>query len=134
MSNQVYPAARQGFLEGAIIWPSDSIVCVLLTEEYTYSPYHASLADLPAASRVATSGTLSGKTSTYGVADADDVTFAAVQAGTVAHAMAVYKATGTELTSRLICFYDQAVGLPVTTDGGNITVVFDNGSNRVFSL
>lgn len=135
MSNNTYPLGRQGFLEGQIAWLTDTIVTVLVdTNAYTYSPNHLSLADIPAAARVATSGTLSGRTSTAGVADADDITFFAVSAGTVAEAVVVYKSTSTELTSRLIAYYDQAQGLPATTTGGNISVFWDNGTNRMFSV
>jgi hypothetical protein len=35
---------------------------------------------------------------------------------------------------RLIAYIDTATGLPVTPNGQNITVSFDNGSNRIFKL
>lgn len=134
MANHVYPTARDKFAEAQINWLADTVVCVLVnTARYTYSDAHASLADLPSSARIATSGTLTSRTTTLGVFDADDVTFTAVS-GTVVGAVILYKATGTALTSPLISYYDQAIGLPVNPAGGNITVVWDNGTNKVLAL
>jgi len=46
----------------------------------------------------------------------------------------IYKDSGVESTSRLIANIDTATGLPVTPNGGDITVVFDAGANRIFKL
>jgi type IV secretory pathway VirB2 component (pilin) len=82
---------------------------------------------------VATSGNLASKTSTNGVADAADITFTAVT-GDVSEALVIYKDTGVAATSPLLAFIDTATGLPVTPNGGNINVVFDNGTNKIFKL
>lgn len=91
------------------------------------------LDDIAAGGRVAVSGALAGKTVTNGVADADDVTFTSVT-GDVCEALIIYQHTGTESTSRLIAYIDSATGLPVTPNGGNITVQWDSGANRIFKL
>lgn len=91
------------------------------------------LNDITGAARVATSSALGSKTVTNGVADAADVTFSSVT-GDVSEALVFFKDTGTESTSRLILLIDTATGLPVTPNGGNITVAFDNGANRIFRL
>jgi hypothetical protein len=46
----------------------------------------------------------------------------------------IYKDTGTAATSPLIAYIDTATGLPVTPNGGDITVTWDNGSNKIFKL
>ena len=46
----------------------------------------------------------------------------------------IYKDTGVESTSRLICNIDTATGLPCTPNGGDITVVWDSGANKIFKL
>lgn len=91
------------------------------------------LSDIPSGARIATSSNLTTKTSTKGVADADDVTFTSVS-GAQSEAIVLYKDTGTAGTSPLILFADNYTGLPVTPNGANIVLQWDNGSNRIFSL
>ena len=135
MANALYDKGRQGFLEGSIDWDTDTIKVVLIdTADYTVNlATHQYLSDIPAAAVVATSAALSGKTVTNGVADADDLTLSAVS-GDPSEALVIYQDTGTEGTSRLIAYIDTATGLPVTPNGGDINVAWDNGSNKIFKL
>lgn len=135
MANALYDKGREGFLDGSIDWDSDDIRVILIdTDDYTVNlATHDNLDDIPAAARVATSGALTGKTVADGVADADDVTFSSVT-GDQSEALVIYKHTGTESTSRLIAYIDSATGLPVTPNGGDITVQWDNGANKIFKL
>ena len=135
MANALYDKGRQGFLEGSIDWDTDTIKVVLIdTADYTVNlATHQYLSDIPAAARVATSTALSGKTVTNGVADAADLTLSAVS-GDPSEALVIYQDTGTEGTSRLIAYIDTATGLPVTPNGGDINVAWDNGSNKIFKL
>lgn len=135
MANVLYDKGREGFLDGSIDWDTNNIKVVLIdTADYTFSQTHDNLDDVAGAARVATSGNLSGKTVTDGVADAADVTFTAVT-GDVSEALIIYKDTGVESTSRLIAYIDTASsGLPVTPNGGDITVTWGNGANKIFKL
>lgn len=135
MANALYDKGREGFLNGAISWSSHDIKVVLVdTDEYTPDLVTDEfLADIPVDARVATSANLSGKTSTDGVADANDVTFSTVT-GAQSEALVIYRDTGNVATSNLIAYIDTATGLPVTPNGGDITVVWDNGANRIFKL
>ena len=135
MANALYDHGREGFANGLIDWTSDDIRVILIdTADYTVDlANHVYLDDVPAVARVATSGSLTGKTSTAGVEDANDVTFSSVT-GDQAEALIIYQHTGTESTSRLIAYIDTATGLPVTPDGGDITVQWDNGANKIFKL
>jgi hypothetical protein len=129
MSNALYDKGRQAFLEGSIAWLTDNIKAVLVTSGYTPSTgTDQFLSDVPGGDRVATSGNLASKTSTSGVADAADLTFTAVSGSAVAYAV-LYKDTGTAGTSPLILIIDTATNLPVTPNGGDITVQWDNGAN-----
>ena len=47
---------------------------------------------------------------------------------------AVLVDTGTDSTSPLIAFIDTATGLPITPNGGDIIVTWDNGPNKLFKL
>lgn len=78
--------------------------------------------------------TLASKTTTAGVLDAGDVTFTAVAAGAACDMVLLYKDTGVAGTSRLIAKIDSATGLPVTPNGGDILVAWDNGANKIFKL
>lgn len=135
MANALYAKGRQAFLEGAINWSSNTIKIALVdTADYTVNlATHDNLDDVPAGARVATSSALTGKTTTDGVADADDVVLSAVT-GDPSEALVIFVDTGTESTSKLIAFFDTATGLPVTPNGGNITIAWDNGANKIFVL
>ena len=135
MANALYGLGRQAFLDGDIDWAADNIKCVLVdTADYTVSiDVHDNLDDVAAGGRVATSGNLASKTSTLGVADAADVTFTTVT-GDQSEALIIYKDTGVESTSKLIAYIDIATGLPITPGGGDITVEWDAGANKIFKL
>ena len=135
MSSALYDKGREGFLSGAISWSSDTIKAVLVdAADYTVNlATHDNLDDVPGGARVATSGALGSKTVTNGVADAADVTFTAVT-GDPSEAIVIYKDTGTESTSRLIAYIDTATGLPVTPNGGDISVAWNDGANKIFKL
>lgn len=135
MANALYGLGRQAFLDGDIDWSAHDIKVVLVdTNDYTVSiNTHQFLSDVPGGARVATSGNLASKTSTLGVADAADVTFSAVT-GDQSEALVIYRDTGSAATSPLIAYIDTATGLPVTPNGADITVTWDNGSNKIFAL
>lgn len=135
MANALYDLGRQSFLDADIDWSADNIKVVLVDNaDYTVSlTTHDFLDDVAVAARVATSGNLAGKTSTAGVADADDVTLTAVT-GDVSESLVIYKDTGSAATSRLIAYIDTATGLPVTPNGGNVLVQWDAGANKIFKL
>lgn len=134
MANALYDTGRNAFLTGDIDWVSDTIKIVLVdAADYTVNlATDDFLDDIAAGARVATA-TLASKTATAGVADAADVTFTAVT-GDVSEALVIYKDTGVESTSQLIAYIDTATGLAVTPGGGDITVQWDDGSNKIFKL
>jgi hypothetical protein len=133
MANALYDKGREAFLTGAINWTADTIKIALIdTGTYTVNlATHQFLTSLTGV--VSTAQTLGTKTATDGVADAADVTFPTVT-GTSVEALVIYKDTGTAGTSALIAYIDTGTGLPVTPNGGDIIVVFDNGANKIFKL
>ncbi|MES2542138.1 MAG: hypothetical protein V4583_16385 [Pseudomonadota bacterium] len=83
---------------------------------------------------VGTPQTIGSKTFTNGVFDGADVTFTAVS-GATAEAILLYVDTGTPATSYLIGFLDTGVtNLPVTPNGGDIAIAWDNGSSKIFAI
>lgn len=77
---------------------------------------------------------LGGKSSTAGVADANDATLATVTASSVLSSLVIFQDTGSDATSLVIAQMDTGTGLPVTPNGGDITVAFDAGANKIFKL
>ena len=136
MANAIYPLARQKFLEGLLDWAHDDIkACLVNTALYTYNGTHEFM-DAVAASpdpRVGTDQLLSGKSTTGGTADAADITFPAVVGGTVS-AVIIYKSTGALSTSVPIAYIDDVTGLPITPTGVDITVVWSDDANKIFTL
>ena len=135
MANTLYDFARQRFLEAQINWMTD-VVKVILVDTGAYTPQtavHQYLSDIPTSARIAGPVTMTGKATTGGAADANAVTFTAVS-GTSIEAIIIYVDTGTESTSPLIAFIDTATGLPITPNGGDIIVTWDNGTNKIFKV
>lgn len=134
MANALYAPGRQDFLEADIDWYVDSIRVTRSTSSYTFSAAHDFRNDISAGEQATAVQTLSpGAAVGDGVADASDITFAAVNDGTTAYLIG-YKNVGTAATDPLIFFIDTATGLPVATNGGDLTVQWDNGTNRIFKL
>lgn len=137
MADFLYGKGRQKFLEGSIAWLTDNIKA-LLADSAFYTPtqntdeYKSDISG-SAIPTNGVSGNFANKTSTLGVADADDVVLTSVT-GAQSEYIVIYKDTGTAATSPLIAKIDSYTGLPVTPNGGNITIQFPSDSNRIFRL
>ncbi len=132
MTNVLYPKGKEKFLSGTINLPSDTIKIGLIdTGVYTYNSANEFWSSASSA-LVGTAATLASKTVTSGTFDANDVTFTAVTGSSV-EALIIYKDTGSAATSPLIAYIDVAAsGLPVTPNGGDITVTFN--ASGIFSI
>jgi len=142
MANGLWDPGREGFLDGTIDWDT-AVMKASLVRGYTFSAAHKFVSDLTGAggTLVATSAALASKTVTNGVADAADVTFSAVASGAAITGVAIFQASavtgGADVAAtaqRLVCWIDTATGLPVTPNGGDITITWDSGSNKIFKL
>jgi hypothetical protein len=141
MANSLYDKGRQRFLEAQLNWIIDDIKVVMVdTALYTFAASHEFLSSIAAEARVTAPTTLTSKTSTNGAADAQDVTFAAVNGPSI-EALVLYKqvlaldgVTPDDAASILIAYIDTATGLPITPNGGDIIVTWDNGINKIFRL
>ena len=135
MANALYDAGREAFLAGNLDWDANDIRAILIDEGADTIDLAVDdfLDDRAGGARIAVSGSFASKTTTAGVADAADVTFSSVSGASV-ESIDIYKHTGTDSTSNLICNIDTATGLPVTPNGGDITVQWDSGANKIFRL
>ena len=135
MANTLFDTARQRFLEAQINWMTDTIK-VLLVDTGAYTPQtsvHQYLSDIPTSARIAGPITLTAKSTTGGAADAADVTFTSVTGASI-ESIVIYIDSGQENTSPLIAYIDTATGLPITPNGGDIIVTWDNGTNKIFKV
>jgi hypothetical protein len=134
MANALYGLGKQAMLNGDIDWDTDTIKVSLVDNTY---PQNLSTDDFYAdisAYVLGTDQTLGSKTIALGVFDAADVTWTAVTAGDTAEAVVIWKDTGNPATSPLLAYIDTITGFPLATNGGDITVQWDNGANKIFSL
>jgi len=133
MANALYPKAKEALINVAINMAANTITLALVdTGVYTYSTAHQYRSDV-SNSAVISTATLSNKTITSGVFDADDATFTSVS-GANCEALIIFADTGVQGTSRLVAYIDSATGLPILPNGGDITVAFSSGANKIFSL
>lgn len=137
MANTLYDNARKLFLEGQLNWANDTIK-VTLVDTGAYTPIfanHKFFADVAPAARITGAGvTLTSKDTAGGAADAADVTFTSVTGPSI-EAIVIYKDVGGDASqSPLIAFIDTGTGLPITPNGGDIIVTWDNGPNKIFKV
>lgn len=136
MASVVYKSAKQKFISTGLDLTSLTVKAVLVdTADYTFSAAHDFLDDVPSGARVGTPQTLGTKSVTDGVFDAADIAFPSVT-GDQCEAIVIYiDRAGAESANELIAYIDTfASGMPVTPNGGNINVAWDNGANRIFAL
>jgi hypothetical protein len=91
--------------------------------------------DIASAARVPAIGscpTLGTKTTTSGTFDAADSTFTSLS-GDQVESLILFKDSGVEGTSNLLVLFDTfASGMPLTPNGGNVTVTYN--ASGIFSL
>lgn len=134
MANALYDTGRNAFATGDIDWVNDIVRVYLIdANDYTVDLVnHQYLTSVAGAARVAFVA-LAGKTASAGVCDATDAVLSSVT-GDISEALLLVKWAGADATSQLIAYMDTGTGLPVTPNGGDITITWDNGSNKIFKL
>lgn len=128
MASQLYPKGA-GHILGAstkVDLVADTVKVLFYSS--TFSSTHEFVSDLTGASIIARSGSLSGKTTTSGVFDANDITVTSVSGSAFTHVI-LYKDTGADGTSPLVAIFDVS---SFTPSGGDITVVFN--ASGLFSI
>lgn len=138
MANAIYPKYKQSLLAGDANADLDNntatdgpFVALVDTGTYTYNAAHQFYSDLSGI--VGTDQRITAPTVTTGLLDGGDLTFTAVSGATV-EALVIYrKNSGANTTWRLVAYIDTGVtGLPVTPNGGDITVTWN--ASGIFQL
>jgi len=131
MANAVYPIYKQNLLAGTSGYDLDNDdatngpFCALVdTGTYTYSSAHDFYNDLSGV--VGTDQRIVAPTVTNGTFDGNDLTYSSVSGNSV-EALVIYRHnSGANSTWPLVAYIDTGVtGLPVTPNGGNITVTWN---------
>jgi len=121
MASAIYPTFKAGILVGTWNLSTAVVRAVLIdTGTYTYNAAHDFYDDLSGVIGTE-SGALADKTFTNGAFDSGNITFTA-PTGATAEAIVLFVDTGNAATDALIAFIDTGTGLPVTPNGGDITV------------
>ena len=135
MANEIYPKALKKLLDADIDMLVDTIKVMLVDTDDSGADYQATdefLADIAAGGRVGASAALASKTTTGGLFDAADATWATVT-GHVCEAVVIYKDTTDVATSPVICWLDTFdSGFPFTPNGGGFTLTWN--SSGIFSI
>src|SRR5690242_12362694 len=131
MASALYDKGRDAFLNGDIDWTADTIKVALVSASYTANMGTDQFFSSVSSAVIGTPMALANKTSSAGVADADDVTSASIATGSTITQIVIYKDTGSASSSPLIAREDVA---STPTNGGTVTLTWDNGSNKIFKL
>lgn len=129
MANTSYPLGMQKLLGASIDFLDDTIKVALLPSTYTFSAGHEFLSAL--GTRIGTDQTLANKSISGGVLDADDLDFGALAPGNTVKALVIYKDTGNSSTSPVLFYFDVLAGFPFATNGGALTVPWDDGVKKI---
>lgn len=141
--NTLYDKAREGFVEGDIVWEEGgSVIKAALVRGYTFNVGHEFLSQvIGAGGTIVATETLNSLTNTNGVLDAADAVWEAVPEGPAIPHIVIYQASavtgGADLPAsqqRLIIFIDRGPGLPIIPNGQNITSTWSPGADRIARL
>ena len=131
MANGMFTAFRNGQLSNTSLVDLDlDDIVAMFVDHADDTPVIAtdnfiddilSAARVPAIASCPSLGTVTIGTVAAGVFDAADTVFTTLT-GDASESLIIFKDTGTESTSKLVGFWDTATGLPLTPNGGNVTV------------
>lgn len=134
MANALYAKGKEKILSAAINFLDDTIKVAAVKNTYPQNLLSDEFFTDISAYVVGTPQTLGSKAVAGGVFDAADVTYTTVPAGSTLEGVVIYKDTGVAGTSALLAYIDTITGFPLATNNGDITVQWDNGAFKIFSL
>lgn len=138
MANGFYQHGMKNFARGNVVWlasgGSNIRTALVDTADYTVDlANHDFLDDVAAAGREETSGNMTlTDAAVDGIVDASDVTFLSTT-GDPCEGIIVYRFVTADADSLPLFWWDSASGLPVTL-GGDVTVAWDNGANKIAKI
>lgn len=144
MANAWYDGGLDAFGKGEVVWKASggsTIEAILVDSAYTYSAAHTTLSNIPTTARHTNDGgsavalTLIDAAS-GGVLDCNDITFTGLSSAPQYNAMVVYRrASAGDANTTLLLYIDTASsGLPTSAGATSVSVVVDNGTNKLARL
>ena len=134
MTNALYAKGKEKFLSGAINLISGTIKVSLVKNTYPQNLATDEFYTDISAYVLSTNQTLGGKSVTGGVFDGGDVTYPAVTAGDTSEGVVIWLDTGVAATSPVLIYIDTITGFPLLTNGGDISVQWDNGAYKIYAM
>lgn len=138
MANGLYQHGVKNFARGNVAWLASggsAIRTALVdTADYTVDlAAHDFLDDIASAAREETSGNMTlVDAAADGIVDASDVTFVGTS-GDTCEGLLVYRFVTNDADSLPLFWWDSVSGMPVTL-GGDVTVSWDNGANKIAKI
>lgn len=148
MASALFDKGRNLFAEGGVNWQAggSNVRAVLVKTAYAVNIANHQYASDLGANMVANGGNLATNdqansanvaptTPVAGVCRGANITFGSVAtaAGNCSY-IVLFVGTGNDSNSPLLAYIDTATGLPVTPNGGDIAVNWDQGANGIFKL
>lgn len=136
MANALYAKAKEALLEGLLDLTDNNIKVALVKNTYSVNLNSDEfLSDISGSAIASSSNVLSGKSTSLGIFDAENITIEDYGNSGFAY-LVIYRDTGVASTSRLIAYIDTATGLPVsaTADIISITINWSNDTYKIFGL
>lgn len=142
MANGLFNPGREGFLAGEID-ANTAVLKVALVRSYTFNAAHKFCSDITTAGGVfhVTSDALASVTVTDGILDAADKLISSVASNANNHSVLLFQASavtgGADVAAtaqRVIAWIDTGTNYPIVPNGGDVTLAWDNGSNKIFKL
>ena len=140
MANAIYPEYKEFLLSASanVSLNVDTVddgpyVALVDTGIYTYDGAHDFYSDIHPGASIGTDQRIATPTVANGTFDGANVTFTAVSGNTV-EALVIYRHNaGADTTWKLVAYIDTSVtGLPVTPNGGDITVTWN--ASGIFTI
>lgn len=138
MTNAIYPIYKQNLLAGTSGYDldndttTDGPYCALVdTGTYTYNAAHDFRDDITGVQ--GTDQRITAPTVTNGLFDGGDLTYTSVSGNSIEALVIFRHNSGANTTWPVVCYIDSSVtGLPVTPNGGNITITWN--ASGIFQL
>lgn len=140
MANAYFTPATEGFIDGTIDLDT-AVIKAAFVRGYTFSAAHKFVSEVVATGTMnGTPATLTNKTVTGGVFDADDVTITTT-ANATNHGILLFQASavtgGADVANtaqRCIAYYDTGTGLPIQPGTGDTPIEWSSGSSKILKV
>ena len=134
MKNNLFKNAVELFKSGKLDWVKDEFCVALLSQDYVPDfKTDTLLSDVPDEAFVATWVPIKNKEIINGKTTADDVFFCNVSGDKLIEAILIYATPKDASSPLLIGHISNAIGKPITPNGGDLFINWQCTGNRIFS-